>query len=125
MTGKHNPHTILTAKDKNLSTKEANKKSSIGGKERDRKVLKNKTLKAIQKQNTTRNTLLDLTSVATEMKKLGQNNSPIFMTTIDSDGIKSVTSAAGTHRHTLICIDMKLYCILLSIGVNPQCFSLY
>ena len=98
MKGKANQHTLLTSKDNNLRTKEANKKSSVG-KERYRKVVNNKTLKAIQKQNTSRATLIDLTSAATEMKKLGniQNNSPIFMTTIDSDGIKSVTSAAGTH----------------------------
>ena len=97
--GKNNQQVLLTTKVSNLRTKEANRKSRIG-KERDMKVINNKASKSIQKQNAVRATLIDLTSAATEMKKLGNShtNSPMFMTTIDSDGIKSVTSASGTHK---------------------------
>jgi hypothetical protein len=79
-----------------LRTKDTNKKSSIS-KERDRLLFNNKT----SKPNTTKTTLTDLTSIVTEIKKrdLSQTQSPFLMTTIDSDGIKSVTSAAGTHNN--------------------------
>ena len=83
-----------------MRTKDTNKKSSIA-KDRDRILFNNKTSKPISKPNTTKTTLTDLTSIVTEIKKreLSQNQSPILMTTIDSDGIKSVTSAAGTHNN--------------------------
>lgn len=89
---------LLTTKDNNLRTKDTNKKSSIS-KERDRLSFNNKISKPILKQNTTKTTLTDLTSIVSEIKKRdrSQNQSPILMTTIDSDGIKSVTSAAGTY----------------------------
>ena len=61
--------------------------------------INNKPSKLIPKLSATKTVLTDLTSIVTDIKKreLGQNQSPILMTTIDSDGIKSVTSAAGNH----------------------------
>ena len=92
------PSLLLATKDNNLRTKDVNKKSSIH-KDRERKLVSsNKASKAILKPNTGRKTFNNLSSIVTEVKKCGdlsQNQSPILMTTIDSDGIKSVTSAAG------------------------------
>ena len=88
---------MLPTKDNNLRTKDVNKKSSIYKDQERKLVSSNKASKAILKPNTVRKTLTDLSSIVTEVKKcnLSQNQSPILMTTIDSDGIKSVTSAAG------------------------------
>ena len=89
---------LLNSKDNNFRTRETNRKSSAY-KERDNvKIVSNKHSKAIPKPHTTRSTLNDLTSVVTEIKNRydSKTHLPMLMTTIDSDGIKSVTSAAGT-----------------------------
>ena len=90
--GRNNQHAQLTSNSSNLRTKETNKKSIVA-KERDRKTVKGKIAQPIRKQNKVKTTLIDLTSATTEMKKMSnsQRHSPIFMTTIDTDGIKSVT----------------------------------
>ena len=69
-------------------------------KDRYRKILSNKRSKIIP-NTSIRPSLAELTTVAEKMAKEdgGKDSSPILMTTIDSDGIKSVTSAAGNIAH--------------------------
>ena len=85
---------LLTGKTSNLRTKETSSKKAVAHKERY-----GKHVKEITKSHPGRTTLNDLTSVVSEIKKRDDSKMhlPILMTTIDSDGIKSVTSAAGTH----------------------------
>ena len=69
-------------------------------KDRYRKILSNKRSKIIP-NTSLRPSLAELTTVAEKMAKEegDKNSSPMLMTTIDSDGIKSVTSAAGNIAH--------------------------
>ena len=69
-------------------------------KDRYRKILSNKRSKIIP-NTSLRPSLAELTTVAEKMAKEDgdKNSSPMLMTTIDSDGIKSVTSAAGNIVH--------------------------
>ena len=89
---------MLKTQDNQWSRKNGTRKSHFpedGGVKFD---VNNRVSKAFLKPNTTKKALTNLSSIVTEVKKSGlhQNQSPILMTTIDSDGIKSVTSAAGT-----------------------------
>ena len=69
-------------------------------KDRYRKILSNKRSKIIP-NTSLRPSLAELTTVAEKIANEGgdKNSSPMLMTTIDSDGIKSVTSAAGNIVH--------------------------
>ena len=69
-------------------------------KDRYRKILSNKRSKIIP-NTSLRPSLAELTTVAEKMAKEDgdKTSSPMLMTTIDSDGIKSVTSAAGNIAH--------------------------
>ena len=69
-------------------------------KDHNKKILGNKRSKIIP-NTSLRPSLAELTTVAEKMAKEegDKNSSPMLMTTIDSDGIKSVTSAAGNIEH--------------------------
>ena len=82
-----------------MSAKETHQKLN-DHKDRYRKILSNKRPKIIP-NTSLRPSLAELTTVAEKManEDSDKNSSPMFMTTIDSDGIKSVTSAAGNIAH--------------------------
>ena len=76
----------------------------------------NKVPKTILKPSTSKKMLTNMSSISSDVKKcdLSQTQSHILMTTIDSDGIKSVTSAAGTKykkflSSLLIIYNIKTY----------------
>ena len=87
----------MAGRDNLSRLKEDNQKSHIAKDHAPKLSLNSKSAKVIIKPNTSKKTLTNLDSMRIEPKKIGlnQNQTPILMTTIDSDGIKSVTSAAG------------------------------
>ena len=87
----------MAGRDNLSRLKEDTKKSHIAKDHATKLSLNSKSSKVIIKPNATKKTLTSLDSMRLEPKKIGlnQNQTPILMTTIDSDGIKSVTSAAG------------------------------
>ena len=84
---------------------EDNRKSHITQNCETKLYTSNKASKTILKPSTTKKILTSMPSIASEVKKcdLSQTQSHILMTTIDSDGIKSVTSAAGTRYTKFLC----------------------
>ena len=94
------PSLLLATQENNFRTIEENRKLDITKNCETKPYVSNKVSKTILKPSTTKKMVTNVSSTAPEIKKcdLSQTQSHILMTTIDSDGIKSVTSAAGT-RH--------------------------
>ena len=87
----------MAGRDNLSRLKEDNQKSHIAKGHAPKLAQNSKSSKVNLKPNATKKTLTNLDLMRLEPKKIGltQNQTPILMTTIDSDGIKSVTSAAG------------------------------
>ena len=95
---KGKPSLLLATQENDCRIIEDNRKSIINKSCETKLYASNKASKTILKPSIARKILPNVSSTASEFKKCGQNptQSQILMTTIDSDGIKSVTSAAGT-----------------------------
>ena len=92
------PSLLLATQENNFRTIEENRKLDITKNCETKHYVSNKASKTILKPSTNKKIITNISSTAPEIKKcdLSQTQSHILMTTIDSDGIKSVTSAAGT-----------------------------